>query len=221
MNGILFDRRSAVKWNEWWGWRVPATTGRWARLRTRWRVRFRLRRLPGSARTAVADAVEAVLFPGLDGRRRRPVRAEPRRRRPARPTSLEPDDDGTAFRIRQVGPRQPIEGADRGVAWGTMRAVQATVGEAYALSQSSTMAVDAGQPDLYEPDRAYVEADTLCGGWWPRGDYVLVSERPSTVRVVDDRPHCDDGPAIVWPDGWSLSFVHGVRVPGLVPSRQT
>lgn len=104
---------------------------------------------------------------------------------PGRTLSLEPDDDSTAFRIRQASPRQPIEGADRAIAWVTMRAIQTMVGES----------VDTGQPDLYEPEHARVEADLECGGWWPRRDYVLVSDRPRRGESV-----------IGWPDGWSLPF---------------
>lgn len=120
--------------------------------------------------------------------------AAPRLRSRARPSSLEPDDDSTSFRIRQAGPRLPIEGDERAVAWATMRVVQAAVGAAYALTRPQALSVDTGQPDLFEPERACVEADVLCGGWWPRADYVLVS----------DRPHLG-----VWPDGWSMPSVGG------------
>ena len=64
------------------------------------------------------------------------------------------------------------------------------------------------------------------GWWWPHLDFVAVCDRPSVVRTesTPDGPvrlHCDDGPAIVWPDGWSLYFWHGTLVPAWVVQRPT
>ncbi|MBM7784500.1 DUF6745 domain-containing protein [Tenggerimyces flavus] len=53
------------------------------------------------------------------------------------------------------------------------------------------------------------------GWWWPHRSFVLVTDRPGLLHLDPDdslRPHCEDDPAIVWRDGWSLWFVHGVRV---------
>ena len=68
--------------------------------------------------------------------------------------------------------------------------------------------------------QALVDAQSA-GWWWPHLNYVLVSERPQVVRTEDlgegmRRLHSADGPALVWPDGWSLYFWHGTRVPAWV-----
>ena len=67
---------------------------------------------------------------------------------------------------------------------------------------------------LGEPGGAEAFASTI-GWWWPHRSFVLVTDRPRVLHLDPDgsnRPHCEDGPAIVWRDGWSLWFVHGVRV---------
>lgn len=38
--------------------------------------------------------------------------------------------------------------------------------------------------------------------------------RPDAFRRdAQGRPHCPDGPAAVWPDGWAVHVWHGTRVP--------
>ena len=52
-------------------------------------------------------------------------------------------------------------------------------------------------------------------GWYlPHARICWVSERPSVLRR-DERGqlHCVSGPAMVYPDGWSIYAIHGVRVP--------
>jgi hypothetical protein len=71
-----------------------------------------------------------------------------------------------------------------------------------------------------------IAATGSAGWWWPHLDYVVVCDRPSEVRTEDApdgpvRPHCDSGPAVVWPDGWSLYFWHGTLVPAWVVERPT
>lgn len=42
----------------------------------------------------------------------------------------------------------------------------------------------------------------------------MVCARPTSIsRDAQGRLHNDSGPAIAWPDGWSVYSVHGVRVP--------
>lgn len=57
-----------------------------------------------------------------------------------------------------------------------------------------------------------------CGWWWPREGRCVIAERPLAIRTeaVDDqlRLHDDSGPAVVFPDGWSVHCWHGTRVPG-------
>jgi hypothetical protein len=53
-----------------------------------------------------------------------------------------------------------------------------------------------------------------CCWWWCYQNYVIVSERPTIVRL-DDREvlHSEDGPALQFLDGWAVHSWHGVRVP--------
>ena len=54
-----------------------------------------------------------------------------------------------------------------------------------------------------------------CGWWWPFAGAVIITERPSEMhRDVSHRLHCETGPALRYPDGWSIHAWHGVRVPG-------
>jgi hypothetical protein len=52
-------------------------------------------------------------------------------------------------------------------------------------------------------------------GWCiPCRDVCYVSERHNVLRRDDaGRMHCEDGPAVGYPDGYSLFFWHGTRVP--------
>jgi Domain of unknown function (DUF6745) len=83
--------------------------------------------------------------------------------------------------------------------------------------------LDRDDGDLWELDRAYCDTQASAGWWWPLRDGVVVADRPLLLRVeqTDDgagyRPHCENGPAITWADGWSLYFWHGTQVPaGLI-----
>jgi hypothetical protein len=56
---------------------------------------------------------------------------------------------------------------------------------------------------------------TQCAGFsllfW---EWALVSDRPTLIHRDDrGRLHCESGPAIAYPDGFSVYAVHGVRVP--------
>lgn len=52
------------------------------------------------------------------------------------------------------------------------------------------------------------------GYWWACRDYAVLTPRPDVQRWdTQGRLHCADGPAVVWPDGWSLHCWHGTRVP--------
>lgn len=58
-------------------------------------------------------------------------------------------------------------------------------------------------------------------GWfWPYEKMCIVCERTSVVKQdSENRIHCEDGPAIAYPDGWSIYAIHGVRVPEYVVMR--
>lgn len=62
-----------------------------------------------------------------------------------------------------------------------------------------------------------------CGWWWPREYLCVVSDRPSLLRTepvpgeIDElRLHAADGPAVEYPDGWTVHAWHGIRVPSWV-----
>jgi uncharacterized protein DUF6745 len=78
--------------------------------------------------------------------------------------------------------------------------------------------------DLWDRARAFeATAESACC-WWLHGRFVMACERPLEIhRELADarrprgwgshRLHRDDGPAVVWPDGWGVWSIHGVRVP--------
>jgi hypothetical protein len=52
-----------------------------------------------------------------------------------------------------------------------------------------------------------------CGWWWPFKSLCILTERHSRVeRDVRGRLHAPAGPAVVYPDGWSVYAWHGVGV---------
>jgi hypothetical protein len=77
--------------------------------------------------------------------------------------------------------------------------------------------------DLWERALAY-EATMESACWWhPHRRFVMVCERPTVIKRELTNPdvergfgshrlHCDDGPAVGWPDGWGVWAVHGTRV---------
>jgi len=62
---------------------------------------------------------------------------------------------------------------------------------------------------------AGVQQVARAAGWWlPHKEICWVSERHSVVALdVERRLHCEDGPAVLYPDGWAIYAWHGVRVP--------
>lgn len=53
--------------------------------------------------------------------------------------------------------------------------------------------------------------------WWPHKEFVMVSERPIHIhRDEQGRLHSFTEASIIWPDGWGLYHIHGVRVPSNV-----
>ncbi len=52
-------------------------------------------------------------------------------------------------------------------------------------------------------------------GWWfPMRDVVVLCERPTEIhRDPQGRLHCEDGPAVRYPDGFAVYSWHGNRVP--------
>ena len=51
-------------------------------------------------------------------------------------------------------------------------------------------------------------------GWYiPHENICWISERHNVCKLKDGQIHCDGGPAIAYPDGWSVWALNGVRVP--------
>ena len=51
-------------------------------------------------------------------------------------------------------------------------------------------------------------------GWWlPCENICFISERHNICNLKDGRIHCEDGPAIAYPDGFEIYALNGVRVP--------
>lgn len=77
------------------------------------------------------------------------------------------------------------------------------------------------EKDLWARDRAYADAQQSVCWWWPHADFIMASDRPLVICREQVGPpgwgshqlHCEDGPAMVWPDGWGVWSWHGVRVP--------
>jgi hypothetical protein len=78
--------------------------------------------------------------------------------------------------------------------------------------------------DLWDRGIAYEATIQAACWWWPHKDFVMVCERPTEIHRELNRAgvqrgwgshrlHCDDGPAVAWPDGWGVYSVHGVRIP--------
>jgi hypothetical protein len=55
-------------------------------------------------------------------------------------------------------------------------------------------------------------------GWFlPHEKICWISERHNILRRDDrGRLHCENGPALSYPDGWSIYAIHGVRVPARI-----
>jgi hypothetical protein len=66
--------------------------------------------------------------------------------------------------------------------------------------------------DVSELD-AVMEVAQCCGWWWPFDDVCVLTDR-CAVLACDERGrlHAPDGPAVVYPDGWTIYAWHGVAV---------
>lgn len=61
------------------------------------------------------------------------------------------------------------------------------------------------------------EIGRSCMWWYPRDGIIIACDRPAAVHMDDQhRLHCEDGPAVLFRDGWSVHAVHGVRVPAWI-----
>ena len=76
-----------------------------------------------------------------------------------------------------------------------------------------------------EPLAGLIEQAKHAGWFIPHKDICWVAERHNILRRDGQgRLHCDDSPALAYPDGWAIYVIHGVRVPAVVveaPSSMT
>lgn len=63
--------------------------------------------------------------------------------------------------------------------------------------------------------RATSYHDAKSAGWfWPHRDFVIVCDRAIALECdVDGRLHCENGPAVAYPDGFVIYSWHGVTIP--------
>jgi hypothetical protein len=67
--------------------------------------------------------------------------------------------------------------------------------------------------DTWDRERAYADAQTSAGWWWPHKDFVMVCNRPEFIkRDEQGRLHSDHSMSIRFRDGWGLYHWHGVEV---------
>jgi len=82
------------------------------------------------------------------------------------------------------------------------------------LSFYATMGAVVGVPEAITPLRGLMELAKSAGWALPHKEICWVSERHNVLRRDDrGRLHAEDGPAVMYPDGWAIYAVHGVRVP--------
>lgn len=66
--------------------------------------------------------------------------------------------------------------------------------------------------DSETPNTALGELAASAGWWWPFVGLVVLSARPVEVHFRDQQVHNAAGPAIVFPDGWSVAAILDTRV---------
>jgi hypothetical protein len=60
----------------------------------------------------------------------------------------------------------------------------------------------------------FIRAAQVAGEWWPFDGACMVTECPIALHHDDFyRLHCDSGPALIYPDGWSIHSWHGTSIP--------
>ena len=65
-----------------------------------------------------------------------------------------------------------------------------------------------------KPAMPLAKLSEYCGWWWPFDELCILSERPSVLKINDrSQLHCDGGPSLLYPDGFSLFTLNGVCVP--------
>lgn len=74
-----------------------------------------------------------------------------------------------------------------------------------------------GFHDLFAKHKGLEHLATHAGWWVPFKEVCFVSDRHLVLKLdANHRPHCEDGYAIVYPDGWGIYIWHGMYVPDYV-----
>lgn len=61
--------------------------------------------------------------------------------------------------------------------------------------------------------RGLSEVAASSGWWWPFSGAVILTERTTVLaRDVENRLHSEAGPSLLYPDGWGIWAIHGLRV---------
>lgn len=60
--------------------------------------------------------------------------------------------------------------------------------------------------------RSYRLAQENAWHWWPHSEFVIVSDRPCEIHVIDGAMHNEDGPSLAFRDGWKLWHINGITV---------
>lgn len=73
---------------------------------------------------------------------------------------------------------------------------------------------EVGVKDIEKID-PLIEVANQCGWVYCARETAIVMAKPEYIRMdEDDRLHCETGPAIRYPDGFTVYSWHGVRIPG-------
>lgn len=136
--------------------------------------------------------------------------------------------DGTEWPVETQIARLASEGR-RGRTSSLRRTVRQSIAGLIRLDAAERLGLHwFGQHDVdwvsYLPESSpWVTLARSCGWWWPREDLCVISDRPSILRTEpvpgedgELRLHAADGPAVEYPDGWTVHAWHGTRVPSWV-----
>jgi hypothetical protein len=63
------------------------------------------------------------------------------------------------------------------------------------------------------PRYSWFRLAAAAGWWWPYQGFAVLSARPEYLATSDGQISRDDGPAVIYPDGWSVNAVWNVLLP--------
>ena len=85
------------------------------------------------------------------------------------------------------------------------------------LSFYSFMSNVVGLKEECAPLEGLMDLAKVCGWWAPYEECAIFQHRHTQLhRDEDGELHCEDGPAVLYRDGFSVYAVHGHRVPGWI-----